>query len=208
MVRIYPIIHPRDVINNLFTVRKIISAGVKMIQLRGENIRELLESAKIMASEVSTSGTTLILNNRVDAALAANTGVHLGQTDFPFKDARKILGDYSVIGLSTHNKEEALRCAKEKPDYISIGPIFPTSSKSDAAPVVGTELLREIIEFLRERLDERDIPPIVAVGGINSENFKMCLSAGSKYVAVISSIRDDMTGTLREDVEELIAKFA
>ena len=117
----------------------------------------------------------------MDVAIACHAdGVHLGQGDFPIPLARKLLGKGVIIGGSAGNEEEARKCFLEGADYIGFGPVFPTSSKMDAGPAAGIELLSQIVE---------KIPlPIVAIGGINKDNTLLVRGRGAHGIAVISAV--------------------
>ncbi len=131
-----------------------------------------------VATEV---GATLIINDRCDLALAVNAdGVHLGQDDLPFHDARRVVGEGKIIGLSTHNPEQVRKAAELQPDYIGFGPIFSTATKTDHDPVVGLEGLRAARALTTL--------PIFAIGGITSPHVSDIMTAGADGVAVISAI--------------------
>jgi thiamine-phosphate pyrophosphorylase len=124
----------------------------------------------------------LIINDRVDIALAAGAdGVHLGQDDLPPEAARKLLGPQAIIGYSTHNVEQAISATKLPIDYLAIGPIFSTTTKSDTAPVLGLEGLRAVRRAIGEF-------PLAAIGGITLNNARAVIDAGADSVAVISAL--------------------
>ena len=127
-------------------------------------------------------GARLILNDRPRIALAAGAdGVHLGQTDASPGEARQLLGKGALIGVSTHNRRQFNEaCQRESVDYVSVGPIFPTSSKENPDPVVGVEELR--------RLARNSLLPVVAIGGIRLEKALETWAAGAHSLAVISDI--------------------
>ena len=162
----------------------MISGGASFIQLRDKSAPagELYESVVEVMSFARERSAKIIVNDRVDIALAAGAdGVHLGQDDLPASEARKILGADKIIGVSTHSIEQ-FRAALDLPvDYIAIGPIFATSTKEDHDPVVGLDLLREV-RSIAERM------PVVAIGGINLSNAVFVLEAGADSVAVISDV--------------------
>jgi thiamine-phosphate pyrophosphorylase len=134
------------------------------------------------AKAAKQSGVQLIINDRVDIALAVGaSGVHLGQDDMPPEAARKLLGPQSIIGYSTHNVDQAISAAKLPIDYLAIGPIFSTMTKSDTAPVLGLEGLRAVRRAIGEF-------PLVAIGGITSANAREVIDAGADSVAVISAL--------------------
>lgn len=183
--RIYPITDRFITkLSHLEQVQQLVKAGAKMIQLRDKHStpREFYESARAVMNFTRETDVRIIINDRVDIALAVKAdGVHLGQDDLHPADAREILGSGSIIGFSTHNVAEAIEAVGFPLDYIAIGPIFATSTKENPEATVGLDGLasvrREIGQF-----------PLVAIGGIEFENAKLALSAGATSVAVISSI--------------------
>jgi len=158
--------------------------GASLIQLREKNYSPAdfyyeMEAALRVAREI---GVAIIINDRVDIALALNAdGVHLGQDDLPPVAARHLLGQRAIIGLSTHNLQQAQLAAHLPVDYVAIGPIFATTSKSSSNPAVGLENLSRV----RQALDEM---PLVAIGGITLQNIDLVLNAGADAVAIISDI--------------------
>jgi thiamine-phosphate pyrophosphorylase len=127
----------------------------------------------------------LIINDRVDLALAVGAhGVHLGQDDMPPDAARRLLGPNAIIGYSTHNIEQAIAAIKLPIDYLAIGPIFATTTKSDTAPVLGLEGSRAVREAIGRF-------PLVAIGGITHANAREVIQAGADSVAVISALLSD-----------------
>jgi len=123
----------------------------------------------------------LIINDRLDICLAINAdGVHLGQEDLPINVARKLLGDRKVIGISTHDAEQARVAEEEGADYVGFGPLFPTITKQTGYTPRGLDQLREV----RSRVKI----PIVAIGGITSALAPAALRAGANAVAMISEI--------------------
>lgn len=160
-----------------------IAGGADTIQFRqksGETIQMIRVAEQIQAL-CKRAGACFIVNDRVDVAIASHAdGVHLGQGDFPIPLARKLLGEAAIIGGSAGNEEEARKCFLEGADYIGFGPVFPTSSKMDAGPASGLELLRQVVE---------KIPlPIVAIGGINQDNAPLVRERGAHGIAVISAV--------------------
>ena len=161
--------------------------GASLIQLREKRMPalEFYEEAKAAVAVAERSGVQLIINDRVDVALAVGAGgVHLGQDDLPPDTARKLLGPHSIVGYSTHNVEQALEAVKLPIDYLAIGPIFPTSSKTDTFPVLGLEGLRAVRSAIGDF-------PLVAIGGITHANARDAVEAGADSVAVISALLSD-----------------
>jgi len=141
----------------------------------------MIEVARGMKRLCAGAGVIFIVNDRLDVAIAAEAdGVHLGQEDFPIPLARKLFGRDRLIGGSAATLEEARLCLSEGADYVGFGPVFPTSSKEDAGPVSGIEMLKEAV---------RTIPlPIIAIGGITAENTPEVMKTGAHGIAVISSV--------------------
>jgi thiamine-phosphate pyrophosphorylase len=160
-----------------------IAGGADTIQLRekGGSTRQMIRAAEQMQVLCRNAGATFIVNDRVDVAIASGAdGVHLGQDDFPIPLARKLMGEKAIIGGSAGTMEEARKCLMEGADYIGFGPVYPTASKTDAAPAGGLDLLRHVVET---------IPlPIVAIGGITAANAPLVMKAGAYGIAVISAV--------------------
>lgn len=164
-------------------VREAIAGGATAIQLREKDwpVTKLVQVGKEIRRITREAGVTFIVNDRVDVALAVDAdGVHLGQDDMPYREARKILGPNKIIGISTHSVEEALRAQEEGADYIGVGPIFSTTSKKVLTPIVGTELLEQLRGLIKI--------PYVGIGGINVNNAEKVIRAGAWGVAVISAV--------------------
>ncbi|HET6978076.1 MAG TPA: thiamine phosphate synthase [Pyrinomonadaceae bacterium] len=173
--------------------------GASLIQLREKRMPalEFYEHAKAAVAV----GVPLIINDRVDVALAVGArGVHLGQDDLPPEAARKLLGSDAIVGYSTHNIDQALEAVKLPIDYLAIGPIFPTTSKSDTFPVIGLEGLRAVRAAIGKF-------PLVAIGGITHENARDVISAGADSVAVISAVLRD-PNRITEMTQDLIQSLA
>ena len=158
-------------------------AGVRLLQYRNKqaSARELLEKSRALAGELVPRKVIFIVNDRPDvAALAGASGVHLGQDDLGVEAARTLMDANSIVGVSTHNEVQFRAAVSSSADYIAIGPIFATSSKSNPDPVVGLETIRQV-----RRLTDK---PIVAIGGITLERAPEVIAAGANTVAVISDI--------------------
>ena len=162
----------------------LFKGGVRVVQVRNKkaNARELLQQVERILS-FAPHDAKVIVNDRVDVALVSGAaGVHLGQTDLPPAEARRILGVDRIIGFSTHNLEQAREADKLPVDYIAVGPIFPTTTKENPHPVVGVEKLAAICNEIRK--------PVVAIGGIKLENAGEVLRAGAASIAVIRDLLD------------------
>lgn len=181
-----------------------IAGGADTIQLRekGGSTRRMIEVAKSMLVVCRQAGVPLIVNDRIDVALAADAdGVHLGQSDFPIPLARELLGKDRLIGGSAATLEEARVCLAEGADYIGFGPVYVTGSKADAGPVSGPEGLKQVVDTIAL--------PIIAIGGISDENVSAVMRAGAYGIAVISAVccqidPQGATKALREALERSI----
>jgi thiamine-phosphate pyrophosphorylase len=158
--------------------------GASLVQLREKHMPalEFYEQAKAAVVIARQRGAQLIINDRVDVALATGAhGVHLGQDDLPPDAARKLLGRDATVGYSTHNIEQALAAVQFPIDYLAVGPIFETNTKTDTSPVLGLEGLRAIRQAIGPL-------PLVAIGGITHANARSVIEAGADCVAVISAL--------------------
>lgn len=159
-----------------------LNTGVRWVQYRekDKSRRNIYREALILRKLTNEFGAIFVVNDYADIALAVNAdGVHLGQSDLPLKEARKILEKGKIIGVSTHSIEEAIAAEAGGADYIGFGPIFHTATK-DAGKPKGIAALREIKELIKI--------PVVAIGGINTENLESVIDSGADAVAVSSGI--------------------
>ena len=181
--------------SNLDVLDALIEGGARVVQLREKELsdREFFEMARAFRQRTEQAGMTLIINDRVDVCRAVEAdGVHLGQDDFPLREARRLLGPNTIIGVSTHRVEQALRAVEEGADYINVGPIFETQTKQHSGPPVGLDLFREIRRLVNI--------PITVMGGIKLENLDQVLEAGARRIAVVSAVvgADDIATTVRQ----------
>jgi thiamine-phosphate pyrophosphorylase len=179
----------------------LLAEGVQMLQLRhkGHYSRDLFGMAETLALRCREQGATLIVNDRADIAMLLNAGLHIGQEDLPPADARRLIGPDRMLGVSTHNQAQFVRAMVEPVNYIAVGPIFATTSKSNPDPVVGVELLRTV-----RRLTDR---PLVAIGGVSRRAARDVLAAGANAVAVIGDLYPEplTRRKLEESVREWLA---
>ena len=178
-------------------VTEAIAGGAGIIQLREKqwNKNKVKEEAIKLLKICRENNVLFILNDHVDIALEIGAdGVHLGQSDMPIEEARKLCKDKLIIGLSTHSVEQAVKADKEDVDYITIGPIYQTRVKDYT---VGTEITGKIINVVKK--------PVVAIGGINKTNIDEVLNQGVKSVAVISAVVSDED--VKKAAEELVNKI-
>jgi len=176
-------------------------AGARIFQYRNkvDSMKEAYAEALLLRKVASDLGVWFIVNDRCDLALAVEAdGVHLGQDDLPYAEARMLLGPGKIIGLSTHNAEQARQADKLKPDYIGFGPMFKPASKHNYDPVVGLEGLRQIRPFTSL--------PIFAIGGIRADQVKAVLQAGANGIAVISAVL--AAPDVKKAVEQLISMLS
>lgn len=169
----------------LDTVHMSISGGASLVQLRDPEAaaRELIEQARSLNALLRPLAIPLIVNDRVDVALAAGVaGVHLGQSDMSVRDARAILGPDAIIGLSVGGQDELAASAEdvELADYVGVGPFAATGTKADAGAAIGVDGLR----LVREAVSL----PVVAIGGIGAHNARDAILTGADGVAVVSAL--------------------
>jgi len=165
------------------TAKRLIAAGVQLLQYRDKKagVREQFSESRAIADVARGAGCSFLVNDRPEVAyLSGASGVHVGQEDLSPEQARAIIGPDRWVGVSTHNLKQFEQATVTSADYIAVGPIFPTSSKANPDPVVGTELLRRVRALTRK--------PIVAIGGITLDRAPEVLAAGADSVAVISDI--------------------
>jgi thiamine-phosphate pyrophosphorylase len=161
----------------------LLNGGAKIIQLRAKEMtsNEIYRLATEARELARPAGCLLILNDRVDIAVAAQAdGVHLGQEDVPLVVARRLMGNEKLIGISTHDLAQAQEAEKAGADYIGFGPIFGTATKETGYSPRGTALLKEIRKAVKI--------PIVAIGGITEHNITQVWHAGADAAAIISDI--------------------
>lgn len=164
-------------------VQSAAQGGVTMVQLREKEItsREFVELGRAVHSVLQPFGIPLIINDRADIAMIIGAqGLHIGQSDILYQDARALMGAEAIIGLSVENTEQALQCVDWGLDYIAVSPVFGTPTKCDTAPELGLDGLRRIKQMAR--------CPVVAIGGINHSNIAQVVCAGADSVAVVSAI--------------------
>src|SRR2546423_5044610 len=183
-------------------VERLAAGGATLVQLRDKlaSPRELYEAARAAVQVARTLGVRLIINDRVDIALAVDAdGVHLGQDDLPPERARALLGPQRLLGYSTHNLEQAVEADFTLVDYIAVGPVFQTTTKANPDPVIGLELIRELKPFLTH--------PLVAIGGISLETAPAVIAAGADSIAVIADLyaTGDITAQARKYLQRLEA---
>ncbi|HXV79421.1 MAG TPA: thiamine phosphate synthase [Candidatus Binatia bacterium] len=171
----------------------LLEGGVKLLQLRvkAAPAADFLQLARAARNLTRSHGCKLIVNDRLDVALASDAdGVHLGQEDLPLHAARKLMGN-RIIGISTHDVEQAKEAEAGGADYIGFGPMFGTATKATGYSARGLEMLRQVRHTVKV--------PIVAIGGITETNVNEVWRAGADSVAIISDLlaADNVTGKIK-----------
>lgn len=166
-------------------VEQAILGGVTMVQLREKDLNKesFLEEAKSIKTVCDRYQVPFLINDHVDIAKEVNaSGVHLGQDDVTLPEARKILGEDKIIGISAHNVKEARKAQEEGADYLGVGAAFVTGTKADAKPI-DFHLLQEICNTVSI--------PVVAIGGITLENMEGLRETNIDGIAVVSALFAD-----------------
>lgn len=177
-----------------------IRGGADTIQFRQKHgsTRHLLDEAQKTADVCKEAGVPLVLNDRIDIALAVEAdGIHLGQEDFPVAVARRLLGDEIMIGATATTLEQARKAQEEGASYVGFGPVYPTSSKANPAAVKGIDVLSQVCAHI-------DIP-VIAIAGIKTDRVSEVMSAGAHGVAVMTavSLADDPESAVKGLAERL-----
>lgn len=191
---LYLIVSPHNRITPEDLCRAGLDGGARVIQLRMKDTprRVIFETAERLREMTRAAGACLIVNDHADIAAAVGAdGVHLGQDDLPIEEARKVVGEQCLIGISTHSLEQALDARQRGADYIGFGPVFPTATK-DAGPAKGVERLKEVAALVQI--------PVIAIGGITRINVAEVMAAGAYALAMISDIAGarDVRAAVRE----------
>ena len=170
--------------NLIGIIENILAGGVKIIQHRFKTgtDKEHLEEAIKIKNLCKKYNSLLIINDRIDIALASNAdGIHLGKDDLDLKTARKLLGNSKIIGKSANNEIDIKNAVEEGCDYLGIGPVFKTSTKKDKEPL-GIEKIKHLTKDLKI--------PWFAIGGINKKNISLVKNNGFQKVAIVSQLMD------------------
>lgn len=186
-------------------VKEALEGGITFLQLREKHLskEEFIKEAREMKELSKEYKVPFVINDNIEVALAVDAdGVHIGQDDMSVEEARKLLGEDKIIGVSAHNVEEAIKAQKGGADYLGVGAVCATSTKKDAN-VVSKEEIKKICHTVEI--------PVVAIGGIKKENIKTLEETDVDGVAVVSAIfaakdiKED-TKQLRSLVEEMKQK--
>ena len=172
----------------LDVVRAAVAGGVQTVQIREKkgNTRDFLELAKLLVREIQPQNIPVIINDRVDIALASGAaGVHVGQSDMPALDARRLLGEKFIVGLTVPTMEILEKSLALPIQYIAVSPVFLTQTKTDTAPAWGIEGMQKARKYLDDRNSKM---PLMTIGGIDAKNAKDLLDSGIDSLAVVSAI--------------------
>ncbi len=180
---------------NVADARAAVEAGVTVVQYRNKSniTRDMYEEA-LLIKGVCGGSAKFIVNDRIDIALAVDAdGVHIGQEDMPYEQARRLLGPDKIIGVTVHDLDEALEAEAAGADYLGLSPVFATGTKDDAGAPCGTKLISSI--------KAKCSIPVVAIGGIALSNVDEVIAAGADMVCAISAV------VTKGDVAEAILEF-
>jgi thiamine-phosphate pyrophosphorylase len=189
-LRVYALVDPEHAGGRRLDelARLVVQGGATLVQLRDKRSEtgRMVEYARSIKAALAPFGVPLLINDRVDVALACGAeGVHLGQTDMMVSDARRLLGRDARIGLSIKTAEEAQSASLDVLDYVGIGGVFTTTSKETAASPIGAHGLAHVASIIRSRAHDF---PVCAIAGITAENAAQTIAAGADGVAVISAL--------------------
>ena len=189
-VSLYALIDPERAGGNRLAdlARQVAAGGASLVQLRDKKstTKDMIAKARALGDVLAAKHIPLLINDRVDVALAAEAdGVHIGQDDMAPADARLLLGRNAVIGLSIKTVEQAKAAEVEHLDYVAIGGVYTTTSKDNPAPPIGVEGLKYVIAAIHARAPHM---PVVAISGIDETNAADVIAAGADGVAVISAL--------------------
>jgi thiamine-phosphate pyrophosphorylase len=187
-LRLYAIVDPEQSDDCAALARRVVLGGATLVQLRDKNstTREMIARAQEIKAALGPLRVPLLVNDRVDVALAAAAnGVHLGQDDIDVEDARRLLGPAAIIGLSVKTIPEVEAAPLQALDYAAVGGVFATSSKSNPGSPIGPAGLASVIQTLRARASAL---PVCAIAGITAGNAAEVIAAGADGIAVISAL--------------------
>ncbi|WP_291319755.1 thiamine phosphate synthase [Desulfonatronospira sp.] len=160
-----------------------VGGGVSMVQIREKNSSagDFLSTARTLKKNLSDAGVPLIINDRVDVAIAARAdGVHIGQEDLPYHVVRQMLGPDKIIGISINTYDQLREAALTDVDYLSLSPVFTTQTKADIKEPFGLEGLKKA----RSMTDK----PLITIGGVNRDNLAEIMATGVDGVALVSAV--------------------
>ncbi len=187
----------RDLIK---VVLEAVAGGVSIVQIREKDCDagDFFQLAVALKKKLEKKGVPLIINDRVDIAIAARAdGVHVGQTDLPAVVVREMLGPNKILGVSINSFDQITEADKFDIDYLSLSPVFPTPTKPDTTPAFGIEGLKKARQMTTR--------PLITIGGINRDNLNEIIVAGMDGVAVVSAICSALfPGTAARELADII----
>jgi thiamine-phosphate pyrophosphorylase len=166
-----------------YCTKLLVDYEIAFVQLRMKDKPEdlILETARAMREITQGTKTRLIINDNPNIVKTIRAdGVHVGQNDMPYNEARTIAGEKAIVGMSTHSVRQMRDACRLKPDYVGVGPVYATPTKKNPDPVIG-------IEGMKEMLAQATVPA-VAIGGITLENLPLVLEAGAKNFCMVRPI--------------------
>ena len=175
-----PLALGRDLV---WVVQEAVAGGVTLVQLREKDLdtRQFVELGRALKQALAHSGVPLLINDRLDVAMAVGAdGVHLGQSDMPYANARALLGPDKIIGISIENEAQALEANAQDVDYIALSPVYLTGTKTDTSAALGLEGVRRITSLSRH--------PSCGIGNMNRHTVADVIRAGADGIAVVSGI--------------------
>jgi thiamine-phosphate pyrophosphorylase len=181
----------------------LVDYGVPFVQLRMKDAPRdtIINTAIRMRKITAGSMTRLIIND--DPHIAAETGadgVHIGQSDMPYRQVRAIAGDEMIIGISTHNQQQTIDACQQKPDYIGVGPVFPTPTKKIADPAIGIDGMKTMLSV--------STAPAVCIGGIDLKNLPQILEAGAQNFCMVRQFtQDGNPETVLKEIIRIYSQF-
>jgi thiamine-phosphate pyrophosphorylase len=201
-LRLYAIVDPHttgghDLVD---LARAVAAGGATLVQLRDKisDTARMIDEARALKAVLAPFGVPLIVNDRVDVALAAEAdGVHVGQEDLGVEEARRLLGPAPFIGLSVRTVEQAAAAPLALLDYVGIGGVYGTTSKTGGKSPIGVDGLRKVVQAFRHRIGNF---PACGIAGITADNAEAVIAAGADGVCVISALshRPDPQAAARE----------
>lgn len=190
----------KPVLNYQEIARIAVKYNIRYLQLREKNLsdRELIAISQEIIKITSGTPTKFIMNDRADLAkIVGADGVHLGQDDLTLQEAKSILGEKKIYGLSTHSLEQVSTAIAQKPDYIGFGPIFPTPTKAKPDPAVGLSKIRQVVE--------NSPISVVAIGGIDETNVEEVIYNGAENISLVRYFMNSKN--LEERILKIITKL-
>ena len=214
-LRLYAIVDPENTGGHdlIELARAVAAGGATLVQLRDKvsDTDGMIDRARALKAALKPFGVPLIVNDRVDVALAAEAdGVHVGQEDMAVEEARRQLGPGPFIGLSVRTVEQAAAAPLALLDYVGIGGVYATTSKVSGRSPIGLDGLRRVVQTFRHRIGNF---PACGIAGITAENAEAVIAAGADGVCVISALshRPDPQAAARElraVVDAALRKYA